>query len=158
MPVEIINRQDQVVVREDLIQLVGRAVTEGLNLTLERDSYEVDVSLVGYDEITELNSAYRGIENVTDVLSFPMYDPQELAVDEPYHGDEDPGLLGDIVVCMPRAVEQAEEYGHSLEREVCYLVVHGTLHLVGFDHGTDEDSARMRAVEEQVMAKLGLSR
>ena len=105
-----------------------------------------------------------------------MCEPGELAVYDPPEGDiavlpdipdiQPPeeslagdacDLLGDIVICMPRAVEQAADYGHSLIREVCYLAVHGALHLLGYDHENTEDQARMRRVEEYVMSAMGLA-
>ena len=176
MPTEIINRQTEVPVSQELMEAISRVVSLALNLTTHSDSYEVAVSLVGNDEIARLNSAYRGVEGVTDVLSFPMCEPGELAVYDPPEGDiavlpdipdiQPPeeslagdacDLLGDIVICMPRAVEQAADYGHSLIREVCYLAVHGALHLLGYDHENTEDQARMRRVEEYVMSAMGLA-
>ncbi len=146
-------------------------------MTMHDDCYEVDVSLVGDEEIADLNSEYRGMNCSTDVLSFPMCDPEDFSVYDPVEGDivelpEVPNLdlpgdmgtcdqvdiLGDIVISMPRAVEQAAEYGHSLTREACYLAVHGALHLVGYDHETPEDRDHMRRVEEMVMTALGLAR
>lgn len=148
-----------------------------MKMTMHNDCYEVDVSLVGDEEIAGLNSEYRGLDCATDVLSFPLCDPEDFTVYDPAEGDlaelpEVPSLdwpadqggcaeadiLGDIVISMPRAVEQAAEYGHSLAREACYLAVHGALHLVGYDHETPEDREHMRRVEEMVMSALGLAR
>ena len=109
------------------------------------------------------------------MLSFPCAKPGELAVYDPPEGDiavlpDIPDIQprrsrwrgrlrpsGDIVICMPRAVEQAADYGQSLIREVCYLAVHGALHLLGYDHENTEDQARMRRVEEYVMSAMGLA-
>ncbi len=122
-----------------------------------------DVLLTDEDYIQELNREARGVDSVTDVLSFPSFDNirgLELhAADCPYDLDDDGSIIiGSIAVCRKRCEEQAEEYGHSYERELNYLVTHGVLHLLGYDHMTDEDKAQMRALEEQVLARIGLTR
>ncbi|MCD8285910.1 MAG: rRNA maturation RNase YbeY [Clostridia bacterium] len=122
-----------------------------------------DVLLTDEAYIQQLNSEMRGVDSVTDVLSFPSFDGirgQELKVaDCPYDLDEDGSIIiGSIAVCKKRCEEQAEEFGHSYERELNYLVTHGVLHLLGYDHMTDEDKAQMRTLEEQVLAKIGLTR
>lgn len=110
---------------------------------------EVSLSFVDNETIRGLNDQYRGIDEPTDVLSFPQDD--DLPLELPY-------ILGDIVISLERAAEQAQEYGHGLEREVLYLAVHGLLHLIGYDHQTEEDKSAIRAREEEVLAKLGLGR
>ncbi|MCD8295335.1 MAG: rRNA maturation RNase YbeY [Clostridia bacterium] len=122
-----------------------------------------DVILTDEDYIRELNREERSVDAVTDVLSFPSFDGirgKELKKEDcPYDIDEEGQIIiGSIAVCRKRCEEQAEEYGHSFERELNYLVTHGVLHLLGYDHMTDEDKAEMRALEEQVLAKIGLSR
>ena len=126
------------------------------------DVFEVDVTLTDEETIRTLNAENRGVDSVTDVLSFPVMDGV-LPFDETAHEDDrDPEtglfMLGDIVICHRRAEEQAEEYGHSLERELCYLFVHGLCHLFGFDHETDDQKAEMRAVEEAALAECGVTR
>ena len=118
---------------------------------------------VDEEEIQRLNRETRSIDKVTDVLSYPSLDGikgQALCVEDyPYDADEDGYLfVGSIVVCVQCAKEQAEEYGHSLERELHYLLVHGVLHCLGYDHMTDEDKAEMREKEEYVLEKLGIRR
>ena len=118
---------------------------------------------VDEEEIQRLNRETRSIDKVTDVLSYPSLDGikgQALCVEDyPYDVDEDGNLfVGSIVVCVQRAKEQAEEYGHSLERELHYLLVHGVLHCLGYDHMTEEDKAEMREKEEYVLEKLGIRR
>ena len=128
-------------------------------LCLENDGYETEnccfnVSIVSQEEIRQLNKEYRGIDSVTDVLSFPTY-----GEDEEIELEEDEELnYGDVVICTDRAREQAEEFGHSYERELIYLFTHSILHLLGYDHMTDEDKKEMRAKEETVMNELGLAR
>ncbi len=123
----------------------------------------VTVTLVDEESIREYNKENRNIDSVTDVLSFPLQDFYEGEADfdavSDAEFDEDGSLmLGDVVICLNVAKKQAEEYGHSLERETVYLFVHSILHLLGFDHMEDEEKARMRAAEEKIMTKIGLTR
>ena len=131
-------------------------VTADCNLAAE-------VVLVDGEEICRLNREIRGVDAVTDVLSFPALDGikgkklQKKAF--PADMDEEGNLfLGSIAICTKRAEEQAEEYGHGYERELNYLLTHGLFHLLGYDHMNDTDKAEMRAREERVMNKLGLTR
>lgn len=125
---------------------------------------EVSIVVTSDEEIRALNREYRGIDSPTDVLSFPLLEPEAPgAVIEPGRAGGiapagEPVALGDIVISLPRAIEQAREYGHSLERELAFLTVHGTLHLLGYDHVTQELEAAMRAREEAILASLGLRR
>lgn len=112
------------------------------------------VTLVDDEEIREINRQHRQIDRPTDVLSFPLIDGTDafalpLGV---------PRELGDVVVSYPRAVAQAEEYGHSVERELAYLVIHGVLHILGHDHEIPSEQAVMRAREEAALAAVGLVR
>lgn len=127
----------------------------------------VELLVTSEEEIRRLNRERRGIDRVTDVLSFPS---EELKRGEPILASEhregvelseegEPRLyLGSVAICEQRAREQAEEFGHSFERELYYLAVHGVLHCLGYDHETEEDRAEMREKEETVMRKLGLER
>ena len=122
------------------------------------DQVNVDVCYVDADEIRELNRDNRGVDAVTDVLSFPNIDDIELPLDlEKYAFDvspEDGRLeLGSVVICMDRLIEQAAEYGNTLNRELSYLTVHSLLHLLGYDHEDPEDKAEMRRVEEEILAQ-----
>lgn len=133
---------------------VYEKVEEYIIITLQQENVlvpcEISFSLVIPEEIQELNAEYRNIDKETDVLSFPMLEFPE---------DEDmltyetgiPVMLGDIVVSTKRAAEQAEEYGHSLEREICYLSVHSVLHLLGYDHMEEDEKRVMRAREKAIM-------
>ena len=119
-----------------------------------RDAY---ISLVLTDDagIAALNRDYRGRDEPTDVLSFPQLDAVDDAMILP---PDAPVMLGDIVVSLPRAAQQAREYGHSLNREVAFLLVHGLLHLLGYDHLTPEESREMEARQEDILNSLGLTR
>ena len=130
---------------------------------------ETDVTLaieflfVNGAEIRRLNRETRGIDKVTDVLSYPTLDGIKgeaiYGEDHPYEMDEEDNLLiGSVVVCCDRAKEQAEEFGHSYNRELHYLLVHGIMHCLGYDHMTDEEKAEMRVQEEYVLGKLGITR
>ena len=129
---------------------------------------EISLSFVSLEEIRELNKDYRQIDRATDVLSFPLMENiEELEAEiENYirmEAEEEEPLgfeivIGDVVICMDKAIEQAEEYGHSLEREVNYLFTHSILHLLGYDHETDEEREIMRLIEEEIMTKIGLER
>ena len=103
---------------------------------------EVSVTFVGNSKIKELNKTYRKKDEVTDVLSFPIDDE----------------LLGEVIISLPRAVEQAEDYGHSLRREVAFLMVHGLLHILGYNHKSDADKAEMRKAEEELLEDHGFTR
>ena len=123
----------------------------------------VEFIFVDGEEIRRLNREMRDTDRVTDVLSFPTMDGikgQPIYADEhPFEMDEEDNLLiGSIAVCCDRAKEQAEEYGHSYERELHYLLVHGIMHCLGYDHMTEEDKAEMREREEFVLGKLGIKR
>ncbi|MCY0900763.1 MAG: rRNA maturation RNase YbeY [Firmicutes bacterium] len=118
----------------------------------------VSVSLVDDDAIQDLNRAYRGIDAPTDVLSFALQEEGEF---EPHFIGTDAETvqcLGDIVINWPRTVWQAEEYGHSVEREVAFLTAHGMLHLIGYDHADPDAEKAMFALQEQVLDSLGFHR
>nr|WP_237700111.1 rRNA maturation RNase YbeY [Alicyclobacillus acidocaldarius] len=114
---------------------------------------EVSVLFVDDDAIHELNRAYRQVDRPTDVLSFPMNEGEALA--DP---DEVEPMLGDIVVSVDRAREQAEAYGHSLEREMAFLLVHGFLHLNGYDHEDEAGEREMFGLQEEILQGIGLPR
>ena len=122
-----------------------------------------ELSFVDEEEIRRLNREYREIDKVTDVLSFPALDnikgKRISKKDFPFELDENKNLVcGSIAICVKRAKEQAEEYGHSYARELHYLLVHGILHCLGYDHIIDEEKAEMRAKEELVLGKMGIYR
>lgn len=151
--IDIDNRQDTVFTGPELNDIIENVITEVLaseNFTADAD---VSVSLVDNEEIRDLNRVYRGIDSPTDVLSFSMMEGEDsLQISDM------PMMLGDIVISLEKALEQSRDYGHSFEREVGYLVAHGMLHLLGYDHQTDEDRETMRLKEESVLEKLELRR
>ena len=115
----------------------------------------VEVVIASEDEIRALNSEQRGIDRVTDVLSFPMFEGKDkLALDE-----SGVAFLGSMVICRARAEQQAEEYGHSVDREAAFLAVHSTLHLLGYDHELGESEEKdMFERQEKILTEMGLTR
>jgi probable rRNA maturation factor len=126
--------------------------------TLDPVGYQVSFFFAAPEEIRSLNLQYRNIDSATDVLSFPMYDSPDEICAAAASPTGVPALLGDIVICREIAVLQAEEYGHSVERELLYLFVHSLFHLLGYDHeGVNEVEKRaMRAAEEDVLDRVGV--
>lgn len=126
-------------------------------------SLSAEVIFTDEEEIRKLNAETRSVDAVTDVLSFPALDgikgKKIKKSNFPYDADDEGGLfIGSIAVCVKRAKEQAEEYGHGYDRELYYLVAHGILHLLGYDHMVEEDKLEMRLKEEKVLKKLNLTR
>lgn len=146
------DRQDKLEVSEELIEKVKDIIIECLDYEGYDDNYEVSLSFVDNKEIHELNREYRGVDRVTDVLSFPLLsdDFEDIELEEE--------SLGDIVVSLERALEQSIEYNHSFEREVCFLICHSMFHLLGYDHDTDENTKEMREKEEHILNKLNITR
>ena len=149
---------------EDFLEEETKRLAAALEELAESDvPLSVELLLVGEEGIRTLNREQRNIDKVTDVLSFPTMEDikgEKLFADEHAEelDEEDRLLIGSIVICKKRAEEQAIEYGHSYERELYYLAVHGVLHCLGYDHETDEEKSEMRAKEEEVMQKLNLTR
>jgi len=153
--VSFLNRQKAVKIPVGTRPLVRRCCAAVLREEAFGRTAEISVSFVDNEQIRALNAEYRNKDAATDVLSFPL---GEAGV---YDLDEETGAceLGDIVISVERAMEQAEQYGHSLEREIGWLTVHSMLHLLGYDHETGEEDARdMRRREETVLSSLGLVR
>lgn len=149
------NEQDKLDPPENMEQLIELCTKGALEEEEIEDDAEVSVTLVDNESIRELNNEHRGIDRATDVLSFPMGDGECFEVDP----DTDAILLGDIVISLERAKEQAEEYGHSYRREVAFLLTHSLFHLLGYDHvDSEEDERVMFAKQEKVLEKLGITR
>lgn len=130
---------------------------------LDKTNLYMSITLTNPEEIERINKQYRSIDSPTDVLSFPMFEKEELENFISKNSNitdvnEQADILGDIVISIPKVYEQAKEYNHSFERELAYMVVHGFYHLMGYDHMEEEDKAQMRAKEELVLGKLGITR
>ena len=125
---------------------------------LEKSNLYVSITLTNSTHIQELNKQYRNIDKETDVLSFPMFEKQELEEKIKNNDFQNYDVLGDMVISIPRVERQAKEYEHSFARELSYMVVHSFYHLMGYDHIKDEDKKKMRPKEEYVLNVLNLSR
>ncbi|EEI86584.1 translation metalloprotein YbeY [Anaerococcus lactolyticus ATCC 51172] len=135
----------------DLIrERAEKTIEEVLRVENFTENAEVSLSIVDMETIHRLNKEYREVDRPTDVLSFPM--------DEEGYDNEGNSifLLGDIVICLDVAENQAKDFGHSLEREMMYLICHSTLHLLGYDHIEEDDKLEMRSREKEVMKNLGV--
>ena len=161
------NRQDKLEVTENFIERLSNVCDFALKEEGVECQYQISLLFVDNEEIREINNETRNIDRATDVLSFPMLDFEDKKVfnemylnydfDETFK-DGDELILGDMVLSLERALEQSEEYGHSYEREVSYLVVHSILHLLGYDHMEEDDKKRMRKREEEILNKLQIRR
>ena len=139
--VEIMNEQE-----EEISHELTEMLNQLLNLAAEMENVankEVAITFVSNEHIQEINKEFRQMDKPTDVLSFPL---------------EEEDALGDIIISIPRAKEQAQEYGHSFAREMGFLAVHGFLHLLGYDHETEKEEKEMFTKQEQVLQKFGLTR
>lgn len=168
MTVLIDNRQSQIEFEKDIEEFIENVVKAVLDYEDCKVNYEVSVSLVNNEEIKDLNREYRNIDNATDVLSFPMMDfdketkevlfmvDDDLDNDEEYFEEELP--LGDIVISAEKAKEQAEEFGHGIIRELAFLLIHGTLHLLGYDHENKDDEIIMFSKQKEILELLNIKR
>ena len=149
------NNQEKAVITYKLKRLIRMSVEATLAYEeIERD-LEVSVTFTDDEGIRKLNRSYRKIDRATDVLSFPLFDFEG---EDDALADETCNMLGDIVLSLERAAAQAEEFGHSFEREVSFLTVHSMLHLLGYDHETsEEDELDMRRRQTEIVEMLGLA-
>lgn len=161
------DRQSLISVEKDLEENIKEIIDYALKEEQVLIPYEVSLIFVDNEAIREINSDTRGIDRATDVLSFPMLDYDEKKVFKECYLDQEFSIidlnegnlvLGDIVLSLERAKEQSEEFGHSFIREVCYLVTHSILHLLGYDHMEDDDKVIMRTREEEILSKFNIER
>lgn len=138
------NRQEIMEITEQNVNAIENTIETVLKAEGATGDYEVSVSFVTNEEIKKLNKAYRNVDRETDVLSFPMDDD----------GIDGIIILGDIVLSTQKIIEQANDFGHSLEREMLYLTVHSMLHLLGYDHMDDDEKDDMRLREKEIMKEL----
>ena len=149
------NGVDKDIVYEEIINKVIEECFK--NEKLEQLKLYVSITLTVPEEIKSINKQYRNIDKATDVLSFPMFEKDE--IDEMIRRNyqiED--VLGDIIISIEKVEEQAKEYGHSFERELAYMVVHGFFHIMGYDHIEEQDKIIMRKKEDEILNKLKITR
>lgn len=157
------NEQEEIVISEELVATLELLLQKAGESEGVEDG-EVALTFVDDKQIHELNKEYRDIDRPTDVLSFAMNEFTDEEPDIVYELEEGeefqdmPDMLGDIIISVNRAQAQSEEYGHSLEREIGFLFVHGFLHLLGYDHQDPESEAEMMGKQEAVLAEVGLTR
>lgn len=161
MTVLVDNRQDLMEISEDMETLANKIVKAVLDYEDWDDNFEISISFVDNQEMQDLNKEYRNIDAPTDVLSFSMLEFEE--DNEGFESDLDDYIeeelpLGDIVISVERAIEQAGEYGHSKDREIAFLLVHGMLHLLGYDHEEKEDERIMFQKQDTILGILNINR
>ena len=148
------NLQEKEAVSSSLKRLIRRAIKTTLRYEAMGGGFEASVTFCDNEKIREMNKQFRDIDRATDVLSFPLFDDD--GMDAFVEGKR--CMLGDIVLSLEKARAQAEEFGHSFEREVAFLTVHSVLHLLGYDHETgEEDETDMRRRQSEIVDKLGLA-
>ena len=148
MIIQTSNRQEDFQIDDELTSDIEKSIRICLLQELNDDNYEISLSFVSEAEIRKLNRDYRDKDSVTDVLSFPLDDDFAIQTN----------LLGDIIICCKRAIEQAKEYNHSIKREIVYLVVHSMFHLLGYDHIDESDRIIMRNKEKSALKEIGISK
>lgn len=151
--IEVFYEEIENLKEEELIRKVIECVLKEEKIKKNLDVY---VTLTNNETIRKINAEHRNIDKATDVLSFPMFNREEIPLLKKEDNSED--ILGDIIVSIERVREQAEEYGHSFERELAYLVTHGMLHLLGYDHMIEEEKIVMRKREEEILGVLNITR
>lgn len=156
MEIMIINQQNIVNYNKEMQHLITNVVNNTAKLGRLPKNTEVSILIVDNSYIQELNFIYRSQNKPTDVLSFSMNETNDI---EPNYDEVgEVNLLGDIIISLEQALVQSKEYGHSLERELGFLVAHGMLHLLGYDHETEEERMVMHSLEEKVMQVTKLER
>lgn len=161
MDIQIENMQDKIEVTDGMADLIRKAVEASLKLENFNVPSEVSILLMEDCGIREINREHRKIDKPTDVLSFPMvemYEGKIISDEGDFDLEEEQLLLGDIIISLETAKRQAEEYGHSFERELAFLTTHGVFHLLGYDHMEPEEEEKMMGKQEEVLALMGLKR
>ncbi|MCR5468355.1 MAG: rRNA maturation RNase YbeY [Lachnospiraceae bacterium] len=162
-----LNLEEEVKIEFDFdYKEVARVVIEE---ALDEENFpfeaEVSLTLVDNERIHEINKEFRGIDRPTDVLSFPLIEYNEAGVfdhiednDDNFNPDTGEAMLGDIIISQPKVFEQAESYGHSVKREYAFLITHSMLHLMGYDHMTEEEAKVMESKQKLILDKLEITR
>lgn len=140
------------------LELIERVIGQAfIEEKIDDINLYIDIILTNPENIRKINNQYRNIDKETDVLSFPMFEKEEIEGLR-NNGNDIEEVLGDIIISIKKVQEQAEEYGHSFERELAYMLIHGFYHLMGYDHMNEEEKKQMREKEEGVLSKLNINR
>lgn len=149
------NNQNIVRITKALRNIIKKCCISTLYAEGYKGNYEVSVTFTDNEQIRRINSSHRDIDRETDVLSFPLMEEEGLTLNP----ETDCYMLGDIVISAEKAIQQAEEFGHSFEREIAFLTVHSMLHLLGYDHVTNEEDEReMFSKQDLILDALGITR
>ncbi|PWU68486.1 MULTISPECIES: rRNA maturation RNase YbeY [Gracilibacillus] len=154
MEIDFIDETESI--KQDYLELISRLLSYAATEEKIPDNAELSLTFVDNEEIQRLNKEYRSLDRPTDVLSFALEEEQEgeLAI----NGEGLPLVLGDIIISVTKAEEQAKEYNHSLSRELGFLALHGFLHLLGYDHMEKDEETKMFSRQEEILNGFGLSR
>ncbi|HWO77684.1 MAG TPA: rRNA maturation RNase YbeY [Bacillus sp. (in: firmicutes)] len=153
LEIDFLDETNTVTEKEE--KLIRDLITIGLKQEKVEEDCEISVTFVSNDKIQEINREYRGKDKPTDVISFALEEGDE---EEVIIGAPETRVLGDIIISIEKTKEQAEEYGHSFERELGFLAVHGLLHLLGYDHETEQEEKEMFSKQESILEEYGLKR
>lgn len=152
----LIDNRTEWILTEDIEDLIKKVISKTLTYEEFDEECEISISIVNNDEIRNINKQFRKIDSETDVLSFPQLTFEEGEFADVNEDDEI--ILGDIIISIDKAKEQANEYGHSLEREIAFLTAHSMLHLLGYDHVEDDEEEEMFAKQKEILIKAGIPR
>lgn len=146
MSIGIFNKTEEKIDKSFVRKVVKHTLKK-----MEAEKSEVNIIFVGLEEIHEINKTYRNVDRPTDVISFALEDTDDVTVYEER-------VLGDIYICLDKVHEQAKEYGHTEIREMAFLIVHGLLHLLGYDHMIKEEEKIMFGLQEEILNEMGITR
>lgn len=146
MSIGIFNKTEEKIDKSFVRKVVKHTLKK-----MEAEKSEVNIIFVGLEEIHEINKTYRNVDRPTDVISFALEDTEDVTVYEER-------VLGDIYICLDKVHEQAKEYGHTEIREMVFLIVHGLLHLLGYDHMIKEEEKIMFGLQEEILNEMGITR
>lgn len=142
----------------EYIDIVNKVINKCFEIEIKNPKMYISIILTTPENIRKYNSEYRKIDRETDVLSFPMFEADEIKDIVKNENAEIEDVLGDIIISIEKVKEQAVEYGHSFERELAYMLVHGFYHLMGYDHIEEQDKIKMREKEEEMLKILNIGR
>ena len=146
MSIGIFNKTEEKIDKSFVRKVVKHTLKK-----MEAEKSEVNIIFVGLEEIHEINKTYRNVDRPTDIISFALEDTEDVTVYEER-------VLGDIYICLDKVHEQAKEYGHTEIREMAFLIVHGLLHLLGYDHMIKEEEKIMFGLQEEILNEMGITR